>query len=466
MRHGSHVSFIRYAIPLVGTLLTGCVSVSVPDLPAQAPAAWSQPAGQGARPVDLRSWWKSLDDPRLDGLVQEALRQNLDIEQSVRLLEGEQLLVKRSQSRFLPALSAGARPMQDAAANDAYFHVSLDMAWEFGLFGAARSAQLQADAGLDRAEARVQGLRVAVIAAVARNYLDLGVANGQIAYLEKMSALAQQGEYLAQVRLNARLGTPQEVEAASVKHQRSLGALAAMRLTADRAARALALLLGRNAPDPAWRTVPPPRGLPSFSTQEVPADLLRTRPDIREAEADVLQAAARLGMARSALYPRLSLNGSILYSYNFTQNRRSNNNFVPAFGPAIDVPLLDWGARRAQAYASERGMDAALLGYRKAVLAGVSEVEGALSTLSREQERIEALDEVRRVLQRRADAQRRLTPLGLSSDFDALDGQRALLEAESELAMAQGARTLAFVALYKALGGAPLADTALAQAQP
>lgn len=120
-------------------------------------------------------------------------------------------------------------------------------------------------------------------------------------------------------------------------------------------------------------------------------------------------------MARSALYPRLSLGGSVLYAYNMTQNHRSNNNFVPAGGPTIDIPLWDWGARQAQVKAGEQGIAAALAGYRKAVLSGVSEVEESLSALARERERIAALDEARRVLDRRNGSQRKLASLGLSA---------------------------------------------------
>ena len=185
----------------------------------------------------------------------------------------------------------------------------------------------------------------------------------------------------------------------------------------------------------------------------MPADLLRTRPDIREAEAEVLRAAARLGMARSALYPRLSLGGSVLYAYNMTQNHRSNNNFVPAGGPTIDIPLWDWGARQAQVKAGEQGIAAALAGYRKAVLSGVSEVEESLSALARERERIAALDEARRVLDRRRLAAQ--AGVVLSSPYDGLEGRRALLEAQSDGA---GARR-ADPGLRRALqgAGAPLA---------
>lgn len=84
------------------------------------------------------------------------------------------------------------------------------------------------------------------------------------------------------------------------------------------------------------------------------------------------------------MYPRISLGGSILYAYNLTQNARSNSDSSPSIGPYVDIPLWDWGQRRARFHADEKQLDAALLGYRKAVLEGVSEVEGALGSLARQ----------------------------------------------------------------------------------
>ena len=153
-------------------------------------------------------------------------------------------------------------------------------------------------------------------------------------------------------------------------------------------------------------------------------------------------------MARSALYPRLSLGGSVLYAYNMTQNHRSNNNFVPAGGPTIDIPLWDWGARQAQVKAGEQGIAAALAGYRKAVLSGVSEVEESLS-------RWLANASASPRWTRRGGCWTGATARSASwrrwpvQPYDGLEGWRALLEAQSDVALARGARTLAFVALYR-----------------
>ena len=136
------------------------------------PGAWSQAAGEGARAVDLRSWWTALDDPRLNALVEEALRRNLDLEQSARLLQGEREVAALALA--LPAGFRGRRPPGTGRPGQGfYFHASIDMVWELGLFGAAESSRLQAGADADLAAAREQGLRVSVVAAVVRNYLDL-----------------------------------------------------------------------------------------------------------------------------------------------------------------------------------------------------------------------------------------------------------------------------------------------------
>lgn len=452
----SALSGIRFITLLAIATQFGCTPVTVPKMPAQIPSTWSEPLDQAGRPVDLRSWWNALDDSRLNALVDEALHRNLDLAQSARLLEAERHLAGRAHARFLPWLSGGARPAKDVAARDSYFNAGLDMTWELGLFGAAQSERLLAQAELGQAEARQQGQRVSLVAAVVRNYLDLGVANGQVAILQRIQAIDSQAERLSLTRLNTHLGSQKEVDVTSLQKWQTQAEIASMRLTADRAARALALLLGRDRPDPTWREVTQPRALTSLALQAVPADLLRTRPDIGQAEAEVLRAAANLGMARAAMYPRLSLGGSILYSYNVTQDRRSNSNFVPSVGPTIDIPLWDWGARRAQVAASTHEIDAALLGYRKAVLTAVSEVEEALSALERLRDRVQALEKAGHVQSRRVAAQRRLAALGLSSDFEAQIESRALLEAQARTELAQGSRTLAFVALYKALGGAPL----------
>ncbi|WP_295570933.1 TolC family protein [uncultured Stenotrophomonas sp.] len=447
---------LRPGALLASLALAGCMSVSVPDLPDRTPSAWTQvPQGQGVA-VDARQWWKMLSDPALDGLVDQAIAGNLDLQQATLRLQAVRIVAGTSDSRFLPEISASAKQVQDAAAVDTYFHAGIEAIWDLGLFGAAKSAQLGAQASAGNAEALRRAAQVAVIADVVRSYLDLTVAQAQQDLLTRQQAVDDRGEQLARVRQRLHLDEPGELDRLRARQAATRAAIAQAGENADNAARALALLLGRDGPDPAWRAYRTPPKLGAFALQQVPADLLRHRPQILLAESEVLQAAADKGSARAAMYPRVSLGGSILYAYNLTQNARSNSDSSPSIGPYIDIPLWDWGQRRARFHANEKQLDAALLGYRKAVLEGVSEVEGALGSLARQDSSIQSLRAANDAAGQQVKRQARQVQLGLSSEFEGLDTQRAALASQGDLIAAQGARVLAFASLYRALGGAPL----------
>ncbi|MGT9865482.1 TolC family protein [Stenotrophomonas maltophilia group sp. P373] len=449
-------ALLRPGALLTSLALAGCMSVPAPDLPDRTPSTWTQvPQGQGVA-VEARQWWKVLADPALDGLVDQAIAGNLDLQQATLRLQAVRIVAGTSDSRFLPEISASAKQVQDAAAVDTYFHAGIEAIWDLGLFGAAESAHLSAQASAGNAEALRNAAQVAVIADVVRSYLDLTVAQAQQDLLVRQQAVDDRGEQLARVRLRLRLDEPGELERLRARQAATRAATAQARENADNAARALALLLGRDGPDPAWRAYRAPPKLGAFSLQQVPTDLLRYRPQILLAESEVMQAAASKGSARAAMYPRVSLGGSILYAYNLTQNARSNSDSSPSIGPYIDIPLWDWGQRRARFHANEKQLDAALLGYRKAVLEGVSEVEGALGSLARQDSSIQSLRAANDAAGQQVKRQARQVQLGLSSEFDGLDTQRAALASQADLIAAQGARVLAFASLYRALGGAPL----------
>jgi NodT family efflux transporter outer membrane factor (OMF) lipoprotein len=446
----------RITLVIAGVMLAGCATPPVPDLSVRTPEAWSQSPTPAAPPAQMQEWWKALHDPALDALVGEALNKNLDIAQAAKRLQRERILAGHARAHFLPVFSAGARSLQDLSTADDYFQASLDMVWELGLFGAAESTRLAANADLHTAQARGQGTRVAVVAAVVRAYLELKTARYQASLFANMQTLDEQADKLAQVRLRAHINEADEPVQITMRAAQARAARAQALEAADTAALSLAVLLGRETPDPVWAEAAAEPTEPEFTLTQLPADLLRTRPDIQVAEAEVLRAAAVLGLARSALYPRFALSGAFTYSYNLTRSSHVSGDNTPSFGPVIDIPLWDWGLRRAQVDADEQELDAALLGYHKAVLDGVAEVQGALAALARQHERAAAYEEVLKARQAGQQSQGVLLSQGLSSQFDGLGERRAVLEARIELASARAAQEQAFVALYKALGGAPL----------
>src|SRR6185312_8205244 len=158
-------------------------------------------------------------------------------------------------------------------------------------------------------------------------------------------------------------------------------------------AQALALLLGKSEPDPAWLASKPLPQLADVNVESVPADLLRTRPEIRYAETQVLKAAGELGIAKADMYPRLALGSSLTFAALVKGRTRLgdvNNTF--AIGPIINIPLFDWGQRHAVRDAREDQLQAALIAYRQAVLQGAAEVETDLAALHASAEKLQSAD--------------------------------------------------------------------------
>lgn len=442
-------------------LLSGCIGPNKPDLTQKVPANWNVTLPAQGHIIALRSWWKAFNDPELDTLVEDALANNLDIAQAEQGLKKARALNDAATSPYLPSLSAGVRPVQDAAARDSYLHTSIDMVWEISLYGESANRQQAGKAILLSAQAREQGVRIAVVANVVQNYLRYTYTGQQLALLASQEAVEKRSQTLAAIRKTAHIGTDEEQTDALLRMARLQADALELQQVKEQSGRALALLTNKTPEQIAQRLHDKVLLVPTVRIEEVPADLLRTRPDIRQAEADVLQSAADAGLAQAALYPRLTLSGSLLYAYNLTDNyRRSSSNSTPAFGPIIDIPLWDWGQRLANKHAKEHELQAALLGYRKTVQDGISETEDALSSLAYQNRRIQALNTAFELKDHSRNQQQKLNQLGLSSEYDGLSGQSAMLQVESELVEAKFRQASAFVTLYKALGGAPLSSLA------
>ncbi len=443
-------------VTTVLVLLGGCGTPPTAVLPTHTPPAWRHAAAaDGAAAPDLQRWWAALGDPALDALVAEALAQNLTVAQAGSRLRQARLLAGRDAAQFLPTLNGSVRPVQDAAAVDSYLHAGVDASWELGLFGLRQSTDDAAAARVQRAAADVQAARVALVAEVVRQHLAWRQALQQQAALQAQLALLGRSQALLAERQRMQLGTGEELRAMSRRRVQLQAQQTQPRQAAVAAAQALAALLARTAPDPAWQpaaTLPPTLPL---QVDALPADLLRWRPDIRAAEAEAARAAAELGMAQADLAPRIVLGAAYVRSQSITRNRRTVLSSVPSLGPFIDVPLFDWGRRKATADARDEALHAALLAYRQSVVDAVGEVETALSALALAQEQAGLLGQARALAVAQGQRQRTLAGFGLAAGAERLDAEHAALLAASDEAGARWAAAQALVTLYKALGGAP-----------
>ncbi|MGH8214924.1 MAG: efflux transporter outer membrane subunit [Rhodanobacteraceae bacterium] len=440
-------------------VLGGCASVEVPKLPTRdLPAHWRNAPQLGAKP-DLTGWWKHFHDPELNALVERALHDNLDVQQAVWKLRAARTLEDAAATRFKPKLGFNTIEEPNPENTASYFQAGFDATWELGLFGRREANGHVAAAETGAAEAELQSARVSLVAEVVREYLQLRAAQRSDALLEDAAKAVRGKVDLLGVRLRLQLASQLEVEQGEAAAAKAEARLADPRMAIAQHAQTLALLLGKSEPSPAWLQAQPLPGLMAANVASVPADLLRTRPEIRYAETAVLKAAGELGIAKADLYPRLALGSSLTFAAlvkGQAQLGDLNNTF--AIGPIIDIPLFDWGQRRAVRDTREDQLQAALVAYRQAVLKGAAEVETDLAALHASAQRLRYASTAASASQRGLALSRKLRHLGQADAMNLADARLALTEAELDREQARLAHGLAYVALYKALGGAPLPE--------
>jgi NodT family efflux transporter outer membrane factor (OMF) lipoprotein len=404
----------------------------------------------------LHGWWRSFGDDELDALIDRALRNNLTVAEALERLHAARETQHHSQDRFLPNLHARTDDAIDPDASASFFIAGFDANWELGLFGAWQGAKQMGEGELAASAALLQAARVTLVAEVARQWIVLRTAQTQESLLQQVLENQQQRLVIARQRLQLQLAGAQDVASAQTAMAQAQAALAEPRQAINASAQQLAMLLGQPAPDPQWLNGGAQPQLGNWQLTSAPADLLRTRPEIASAEADVLRAAGQLNLTRAQMYPNLSLGAALQYSTDITSYRRTRTRAIFSSGPIIDIPLFDWGSRVSAAHASAHQLKAAVYAYRQAVLQGVSEVETAMGDLQQLYLREQALSQASQASQEAAQAVGRRVALRLDSPQQLLQSQLEDRQFQLELVAARAARNLAYVSLYKALGGAPL----------
>ena len=443
--------------------LAGCAVAPLPQLKPPLPETWrNAPAGVAPPHADLHVWWQALGDPALNALIDRALQDNLDVAQAAERMRAARLLNRHAHDGYLPSLHGRTNDVIDPDTTASYFVVGFDALWELPLFGAWQSTARLSQGQLDGASAALRGAQVSLVAEVSRRWIELRSAQRQAQLLTAIRDAQQEKLRLLQVREQLKLVPPLEVARAQAELARAEAALADPQQVINSSAQQLAVLVGQNEPDPQWLQPGAQPQLGEWQLTTAPADMLRARPEIQSAEAEVLRAAGELGMSRADIYPHIGLGASLQWSSNIASNYRVHTGeAIFSYGPIIDIPLFDWGQRVANAHAKDHELRAAVLAYRQAVLQGVAEAETAMGDLEQLRGRETASQQAALALQTSMTALRKRAELNLGSNLDVQDGLIEDHRAQLEVVGAVAARDLAYVALYKALGGASMPAPAL-----
>lgn len=452
--------FLRVlAATALASALAACVSVRVPSLPnADLPAHWRHAPPSGSKP-DLTHWWQHFHDPALNALVARALKDNPDVAQAVWKLRAARSLEQATKAKHRPQLAFGSTETANAANTASYFQAGFDATWEIGLFGRRGANGHIAAEDAAAAQADLASARVSLVAEVVREYLKLRAAQREITLLQNAAQAAAKRLHLLKVRVHLELASQRDVVKAQAAVSNARARLADPRAALAGSAQSLAVLMDQTEPDSAWfKPAPLPR-LEVGNVGLLPADLLRTRPDIRQAQSRVLKAAGELGVAKANLYPHLALRGG------WSLARRVEGrgllgvgltNDIFGIGPVIRIPLFNWGQLKATRNARADLLKAALAAYRKAVLNGVAQVESDLARLEAAGQRVQHAATATAASQQALDLDKKLLALEQADQMTLAAARLDLCQDQLTQVKARLKHALAFVALYKALGGAPL----------
>ena len=454
-------------------LMCGCAVGPNYHPPAMdVPAQWeATSAGSSAACGDLPgAWWKNFQDPELDSLIERALKSNLDLkvaEARVRQARAQLGIVKADYGPTVDASGSYTReqagkngfpPLKLRSTETDLYHTGFDALWEIDLFGGKRRAAEAATADLSAVEYSRRDVLITLLSEVARNYVlarseqrQLVIARDQIQSQEQTLAITRSRvEHGAATELDvqralALLSTLQsQVPTIEMAIQSSLHRLGVLLAQAS-----LQQEMSETFPVPALRPEVP-TGLPS--------DLLQRRPDIRRAERQLAAATARIGQAKSDLFPKFSLTGSAGFTSVNTSDFFSPDSRVWSIGPAVQWRIFDMGRVRAGIRARTALHDQAFLTYEQTVLESLEEVENALTSYAKEQERFRLLEQAVAANQKSVDLASQLYAKGLGGYLNLLDAQRALYQAQDDRVRSERTVSLNLIALYKALGGGWAAD--------
>ena len=463
-------------------LLNACASAAAYRAPeVKIPAAFQQrldsltaPAPSGTVTVvpkdavdPVGEYWHALGDTTLDRLLDQAVGGNLDVQVAQARIRGARAARVGAALDFVPTVTAVAGytrqrlagatfPVGDGTFPDQdIWDAGFDASWELDVFGRVRRGVQARGALVGAAEQDLRDVRVSLVAELARVYFELRGAQEQLTVAERNGENQRRTLELTRQRLDAGRGTAFDTERAQAQLSITLASVPALEARVAAAQYRIGVLAGRPPAEVAveLRPVAPIPPLPATVTVAAPDSLIRRRPDVAAAERRVAAEHAFVGSAKTEYLPRLSVGGSAGLSSADFDGLGDRGTFRYAVGPVISWPALNLGRVKARVDVARALEEEARAQYDQTVLGALEEVETSLVRYRTSLARVDRIGEAAAASGRAAELARLRFTGGVTDFLQVLDTERTQLEAEDQLAQSRTEASVAYAALYKALGG-------------
>jgi multidrug efflux system outer membrane protein len=441
---------------LLTVLLTSCAAVG-PDYvrpPTESPEKWHVDYDPVVDPADV-PWWQRFGDPLLDELIAAAVQGNLDLRIAAARVDQYLGLLETSRSRAFPQIEAGGSGRRDGTAGQSVerYQGAFNSSWELDFWGRIRRSSEAARARLEGSEAGRRAVVLTVVSSVASNYILLRGLDQQLETVRETEKSYGESLDLARIRFNHGAISRLELSQLESQYESARQAVPRYESLIRQQENLLSLLLGRL---PA--SISRGKALDQLTDPGIPAGLpsllLTRRPDIIQAEQELVAANAGIGVARAEYFPRIALTGALgTASRDIGSLLRSGTGFWSVAAGAAAAPIVNFGAISGQVKQAEALQQQALFHYQQTVLASFKEVEDVLIRIVKGREELEAQERQILALEEYAFLARLQFEAGGSSYLPVLDAERALFS--NKLARTQLRSQLlgAHVAAYKAMGG-------------
>ena len=407
------------------------------------------------------AWWKSLNDPQLDRLIEAALADSPDIRAAQARLRESRAGLRGQQSNELPKTSGSAAylhahlpssPLNISSAS--LYDVGFDATWEVDLFGGTRRAIEAASAEASAVDADLADTHVQLSAEIAQAYVDLRDQQQRIALVRESAELEERILTLTQQRREQGVASDLDVERIRTQVENTRETLIPLDAQITESLDQLAVLTGREpgALDIELTTAGQLPALPATVAVGDPAALLRKRPDIRAAEWRLVSANAQIGEHEADWFPKLTLIGDLGFTASDPGHLLRSNNFTWVGAPLLQWNGLDFGRTKAKVDQAKAGFDEAEAKYESTVLSALRDANVALSRYGHQRDNVVSLRNVETSATRAATLTQQRYQAGTSSALDWLDAERTRFSAQQNRISGDADLIKDYVALQKSLG--------------
>jgi len=430
----------------------------------QSPTAWRIDYPKAAEVANTQ-WWEQFGDPALNGLIETALRGNLDVRVAAARIDQFLGQLTSTNSQAYPQLGYGGGATRTRASREGitpipapvsnYFTLyqgALNASWQVDLFGRVRRMSEAAQAQVYASEQAQRGVVLTLVTGVASSYIALRMLDRQLEIARATAANFGETERIFNLRFQHGLVSQSEVSQIRSQHQQAQTAIPAFEQQIATLENQISALIGQNpGPIPRGKTIDQlvlpliPAGLPS--------DLLERRPDILAAEQNLVAANASIGVARSLYYPNLTLTGALGSTSTAFGDFLSGPATTWSVIAGLTGPIFTFGAIEGQVRSAEAQKEQAELVYRQTVLAAFRDTDSALSGVQKSAESLEFQRERVRSLREFARLAHLKFEAGLIGYLEVLIADNELFAAELNFVNLQAARFTQTVAVYQAMGG-------------